>query len=115
MSFKIQATIYGNVPSKSNAYRISGNRLYKTDRCKQYELDFRRQWVNKGQIKGWFEISLIYKLKDNRQDLDGCFKVVLDCLQKVGAIENDNKCVKIYAEKHISEIQRVDILIKEHK
>ena len=37
-------------------------------------------------------------------DLDNHAKVVLDCLQKVGAIKNDNKCVKIVAEKFLDKV-----------
>jgi Holliday junction resolvase RusA-like endonuclease len=37
-------------------------------------------------------------------DLDNHCKVVLDCLQKAGAIVNDNKCVKIVAEKFIDKV-----------
>lgn len=36
-----------------------------------------------------------------RSDLDNSLKVVLDCLQRVKAIRNDNKCVKIVAEKFL--------------
>lgn len=54
-------------------------------------------------------------MKNSRADLDGIFKVILDNLQRVGAIENDCYCVKIYAEKHITELEpRVDIVIKAH-
>lgn len=103
------------MPSKSNSYRISGNRLYKSAEVKQYEKDFAKQWVNGGMIKGFFELRVIAHMRNNRADLDGVFKVLLDNLEKVGAIENDCFCVKIYAEKHITETDpRVDITIKKH-
>lgn len=108
-------TIYGSPPSKSNQYRISGSRLYKSPEVRRYEKDFAAQWVNGGMVKGFFELTLIAYMKNNRADLDGIFKVILDNLQRVGAIENDCYCVKIYAEKHITELEpRVDIIIKPH-
>lgn len=33
--------------------------------------------------------------------MDNALKVVLDCLQRVKTISNDNKCVKIVAEKFL--------------
>jgi len=67
-----------NVPSKSNSYRIVGNRLVKTSACKRFEAAF-----------SW------------RSDLDGCNKILLDCLQKFGVIKNDNKCIRIWEEKYV--------------
>jgi Holliday junction resolvase RusA-like endonuclease len=52
-------------------------------------------------IKGYFEIHLRVFYPAMRQDLDNSLKVVLDCLQHTKTIENDNKCVKIVAEKFI--------------
>lgn len=106
-------TIYGSVPSKSNQYRISGSRLYKSTEVKRYEADFAKQWVNVGTIKGYFELRVIAHLKNSLQDLDGIFKVILDNLQRIGAITNDRNCVKIYAEKHIDKTNpRIELTIK---
>lgn len=46
-----------------------------------------------------FIIDVYYNSR--RPDLDNALKVVLDCLQKAGAIKNDNKCIEIVAKKHL--------------
>lgn len=106
-------TIMGNVPSKSNSYRIvtfkskdgkqSYSHLAKTKDLAKYERDFKLQCIgyrNAGIDQAFcFEIKVYFRRAQS--DLDGCFKSVLDCLQEVGAIKNDNKCVRIQAEKYI--------------
>ena len=47
-------------------------------------------------------------------NLDGSMKIILDCLQKVNAFKNDNKCIKIVAQKFVDkETPRIEFLIKE--
>ena len=102
---KIIEVIKGNIPSKSNSYRIikAGNHasLTKTKKLKGYENSFYlqcRKYKNmniEGELR--FECSVYYDSK--RPDLDGSFKAVLDCLQKLKAFKNDNKCVEIIARK----------------
>ena len=46
-----------------------------------------------------FIIDVYYDSR--RPDLDNSLKVVLDCLQKAGAIKNDNRCLEIIAKKHL--------------
>ena len=113
-------TIYGDVPSKSNCYRIikRGNHasLRKADELYTYEASFYRQCVKYRdkmvafrdvgkrkevlkQCPFGFEVDVYYSA--DRKDLDNSFKVVLDCLQKVRAVKNDNKCYEIIARKHI--------------
>lgn len=99
--------IYGTPPSKSNSYRIitvgGHGSLGKTTALKKYENDFFIQcnkYRNKN-ISGYFEFYIDVYYPNQRSDLDGVFKVVLDCLQKVKAIDNDNRCVKIVANKYL--------------
>lgn len=99
--------IYGNPPSKSNSYKIitinGHGSLGKTASLKKYENDFFIQcnkYRNKN-IDGYFELYLDVYFQSQRSDLDGCFKIILDCLQKVKAIKNDNKCIKIEANKYL--------------
>lgn len=96
-------TIHGNTPSKSNCYRINGKMLYKTAALKKYEEDFFIQCnhYRNANITGYFELHLKVFYPNQRADLDNSLKVVLDCLQRVKAIPNDNKCVKIIAEKYL--------------
>lgn len=116
----MKQTIYGNPPSKSNCYRVITNNghgsLCKTKALTQYEKDFYIQcnhYRNKG-IAGYFEIYIDVFYPSQRSDLDNSLKCVLDCLQKVKAIENDNKAVKIVAQKFLDKSNpRVEFLIKE--
>lgn len=94
--------IYGLVPSKSNSYRIGNKMLFKTKELMEYEKNFALQCRKyKDKMIEWFEFDLDVYYPNKRSDLDGSFKAVLDCLQKVNAIKNDNKCVKITARKFI--------------
>lgn len=109
--------IYGTPPSKSNCYKIiniNGHKsLGKTDRLRKYEQDFYLQ-CNKYRDAniGQFKIYLDVYFPSNRNDLDNAMKVILDCLQRVKAIQNDNKCVSIYAEKYIDkENPRIEFTI----
>lgn len=103
----MKQTIFGTIPSKSNCYKIitlgGHGSLAKTPAMKKYENDFFIQcnhYRNKN-IQGYFEIYVDVFYPNQRSDLDNSLKVCLDCLQKVNAIDNDNKCVKIVAQKFL--------------
>lgn len=99
--------ITGNVPSKSNCYKIitiGGHAsLSKTKALKAYEENFYIQCdkYRNVEIEGYFELYLKVFYPSQRSDLDNSLKVILDCLQRVKSIKNDNKCVKIVAEKFL--------------
>ena len=99
--------IRGNCPSKSNCYKIvsfAGHAsLSKTKALKEYEDKFYIQCneYRNANISGYFELHLKVFYPSERSDLDNSLKIILDCLQKVKAIKNDNKCVKIVAEKYL--------------
>lgn len=100
-------TIEGNAPSKANCYRIitvaGHGSLTKTAALKAYEDGFYWQvgkYRNLG-ISGMFEFYLRVYYPSVRSDLDNSLKCILDCLQHTGTIANDNKCVKIVAEKFV--------------
>lgn len=103
----MKQTILGTTPSKSNCYKIitlgGHGSLAKTKQMKQYENDFFIQcnFYRNKDIQGYFELYLDVYYPNQRSDLDNSLKVVLDCLQKVKAIDNDNKCVKIVAQKFL--------------
>lgn len=111
--------IYGQVPSKSNSYRsvtINGiNKLVKTNEVRKYEKSFLLQcnvYRNLG-LQDDFEFYGDIFFRSSKSDLDGCLKVVLDCLQKANAIKNDNKCVKIFLRKYVDKNNpRVEFIIK---
>lgn len=106
---KIQ-TIFGQVPSKSNCYKIitlSGHgSLAKTKALKDYEKSFYLQCnlYRNANIKGLFEFNVDVYYPNNRADLDNSLKIILDSLQQVKAIENDNKCVLIVARKFVDKL-----------
>lgn len=114
-----KVTIYGDVVSKSNQYRIitiNGHAsLKKTDAVKSFEQKFYLQnTLRNANITGFFEIYLDVYFSSNRKDLDGAFKLVLDTLQANGTIKNDRNCVKIVANKFIDPIRpRLEFTIKE--
>lgn len=113
-------TIHGNIPSKSNCYKIvtiSGHgSLAKTPSLKKYENDFFIQ-CNKyrnANIEGYFELYVDVFYPNQRSDLDNSLKILLDCLQKVKAIQNDNKCVKIVAQKYLDkQAPRIEFTLNE--
>ena len=105
---KIQEfTIMGNCPSKSNCYKVIrlGNRcgLGKQKKLEIYEKSFKAQMLNYKYdiIETEFKFIIDVYYDSRRPDLDNSLKVVLDCLQKAGAIKNDNKCLEIVAKKHL--------------
>lgn len=117
--------IFGTPPAKSNCYRIITFRKKGTDKShaslakgaalKKYENDFFIQcnhYRNAG-IDEYFELELDVYYPNQRSDLDNSLKVLLDCLQKVGAIVNDNKCTRIEANKFLDKANpRIEFTIK---
>lgn len=111
--------IYGTCPSKSNSYKIitvNGHAsLGKTAALKKYEQDFYIQ-CNKyrdANIDGYFEFYMDVYYPNQRSDVDGSLKAVMDCLQKVKAIKNDNKCVKLVIRKFLDKANpRIEFIIK---
>jgi Holliday junction resolvase RusA-like endonuclease len=108
-------TIYGQVPSKSNGYRIGNNRLYKSKPLLQYEESFRLQTLTvHDTINVEFGINIIVYFQSNRSDLDNAAKVILDCLQSCGIITNDRLCVRLVMIKKIDKVNpRIEVFIYE--
>lgn len=111
--------ILGNVPSKSNCYRIIklGNHasLAKTSALKKYEESFTFQCskYRNANIDTTFEFYVDVYYTSKRPDLDNSLKVILDSLQRIKAISNDNNCIKIVAQKFIDkENPRCEFIIK---
>jgi len=99
-------TILGQVPSKSNGYKIANNRLYKSKELIEYENKFK--WLlalAKGKpsepIKDKFSIEIFVYFQSNRSDLDNSAKIILDCLQNCNVIENDRLCHRLLMYKFI--------------
>ena len=100
-------TIHGQPPSKSNTYRVvtvgGHGSLAKTPGLKEYERSFYMQsGAYRGAgITGYFTLEVRVYFRTMSHDLDNSLKVILDCLQACGAIANDNKCVRIVADKFL--------------
>jgi Holliday junction resolvase RusA-like endonuclease len=114
-------TITGNCPSKSNCYKVirlgSKCSLGKQAKLKSYENSFKLQLLNYKyeMIEGNFSFKIKVYYDSRRPDLDNALKVVLDCLQKGGAIKNDNKAMEILATKHLDKLNpRVEFQIIPH-
>jgi len=95
--------ILGQVPSKSNGYKIGNNRLYKSSLLKEYEYSFAFQIKKhlKETFAEPFKIWIHVYFQSNRSDLDNAAKVILDCLQSSGMILNDRLCSILVMEKYI--------------
>ena len=117
MEYKWQ-TIKGNVPSKSNFYKIitlSGHgSLAKTKALRDYEDSFYMQCgdYRNLNIDSYFEYHCKVYYPSMRTDIDNSLKIQVDCLEKSKTIKNDNLCVKVVAEKFIDkEHPRVEFKI----
>lgn len=103
--------VHGAVPSKSNCYRIitvgpkdkRHGSLAKTEALRKYEDSFYMQCskYRNANIEGRFKLEISVFYPNDRSDLDNSLKVTLDCLQKIKAFANDNKCSEIIAKKFI--------------
>ena len=103
-------TIIGQIPSKPNSYKVftaSGHaQIAKTKTLLGYEKSF---YMQVGQyrnlnIEDYFELHVRVFFTTMSHDLDNSLKILLDCLQNAKAIKNDNRCVKIIAEKYIDKL-----------
>jgi len=112
-------TIKGQVPSKSNGYRIANNRLFKSKELKEYEEAFAWQLAKEYKITGIayenkFGVSMRIFFQSNRSDLDNAAKVILDCLQSNSVVKNDRNCFQLQMTKEIDKLNpRVELFIYE--
>ena len=112
-------TIKGQVPSKSNCYKVitlnGHGSLGKQKALKDYETSFFWQLppaLRRLDINSPFEFHVRVYYTSLSHDLDNALKILLDCLQTTKTIRNDNKCAKIVAEKCIDrDNPRVEFMI----
>lgn len=113
----MKCTIIGQVPSKSNGYRIGKGFMYKSKALIDYENSFYLQCLEyrDKNIEGFFELYVDVYFQSNRSDLDNSCKIILDILQKkVKAIKNDNLAVLIHLRKSVDKNNpRIEFQIKE--
>ena len=100
-------TVLNQIPSKSNQYKVitlhGHGTLAKTKALKEYESSFYMQVgaYRNLMIEGYFELYVRVYFTSMSHDLDNSLKCLLDCLQYTKTIKNDNRCVKIVAEKFL--------------
>lgn len=113
---EVQEIIFGICPSKSNSYRIGHKGLFKTKSLTEYEDKFFIQCRNRNKaISGYFALEVKVFYPSQRADLDNALKVILDCLQKCKVIVNDNKCIRIVADKFLDKKNpRIEITLKDY-
>ena len=100
--------IHGQIIAKANHYQaVPGKggtkRIIKDEKIREYERSFITQcktYKNK-RISSRFGLFVRVFHSSVRFDLDNSLKTLLDCLQMVGAIEDDKLCFQIEAEKRI--------------
>lgn len=119
---KKEQIILGQCPSKSNSYkiiRLAGHGSLCEQKClKDYEQSFFMQCgkYRNANIQGYFELHIDVYFTTMSHDLDNTLKIVLDCLQAIKAIKNDNRCVKIVAQKFIDKKEpRIEFSLVEVK
>lgn len=89
--------------------------LAKSSALKKYEDDFFIQCnqYRNAMIDGYFQVEVDVYYPNQRSDLDNSLKVLLDCLQKIRAFKNDNKCTRIVANKFLDPVNpRIEFTIK---
>ena len=115
---EVRGTVLGNVPSKSNGYKVitihGHGSLGKTKALKDYERAFFLQFPGRGaNIAEPFVLAVDVYYASNLPDLDNALKVILDCLQQCKAIKNDRLCVEIHARKFVDRARpRVEITLQ---
>lgn len=117
-----EQVILGQCPSKSNSYKIirrGGHGSLCKQKClNDYEHSFFMQCgkYRNANIQGYFELYIDVYFTTMSHDLDNTLKIVLDCLQAIKAIKNDNRCVKIVAQKFIDKKEpRIEFSLVEVK
>ncbi len=103
--------IQGDVPSKSNSYKIitlryrDGRtiaRLGKTSKLTEYERTFSLQCKGKGMhISEPFICEIDVFFGNRQKDIDNASKCILDCLTQNDVIKDDVLCYELTLHKHI--------------
>ena len=113
----MKITILGSIPSKSNGYKVGKKNFYKDPKLVAYENSFAYQLLQYPKqkcIEKDFSIEVDVYYESRRADLDNCFKILFDSLQKNGLIDNDRYCQRIVANRHIDKLNpRVEFLLTE--
>ena len=113
--------IHGQIIAKANHYQAvpgknGGTRIIKDSAIRAYESSFIQQCrtYKDRRITSRFRLFVRVFHSSVRFDLDNSLKTLLDCLQMVGAIEDDKLCFQIEAEKRIDKYHpRVEFALLE--
>ena len=114
---EMKITILGSIPSKSNGYKVGGKNFYKDKKLVDYERSFALQllqYTKQKCIENDFSIEVDVYYDSRRADLDNCFKILFDSLQKNELIKNDRYCQRIVANRHLDKLNpRVEFVLTE--
>lgn len=113
--------IHGQIIAKANHYQaVPGKggtkRIIKDEKIRAYEKSFIQQCrtYKDRRITSRFQLFVRVFHSSVKFDLDNSLKTLLDCLQMVGAIEDDKLCFQIEAEKRIDKYHpRVEFALLE--
>jgi Holliday junction resolvase RusA-like endonuclease len=96
-------TIELPVPT-NRAYATNRGRWYKTDECKAWEekagWTIKQSWKEK-PLEGHVIVSIWFMFENDRRDIDGGIKSVLDLLQRQGVYKNDRLVWNMDVHKRI--------------
>ena len=123
---ELTMTIQGDVPSKSNSYKIitlryrDGRtiaRLGKTAKLTEYERTFSLQCKGKGlHISEPFSCEIDVFFGNRQKDIDNASKCILDCLTQNDVIKDDVLCTDLTLHKHIDRKRpRINIRLTWHE
>lgn len=80
----------------------NGNRTYRTKDYKDYIQEIGLQLGRLKAVKGEYELKLLFHFnKGTTIDIDNAIKPISDILELKGKVDNDRKCVHLFARKII--------------
>ena len=73
--------------------------------------EIKKDWKHDPIKSGDVCINVLFYFKDNRKDIDGCLKALLDCMQGI-VYENDRQIIELHCFKMIDKANpRVEIQV----
>jgi len=107
-----------DLPVPTNrAYATNRGRWYKTAECKAWEIKagwvIKQSWKKK-PLEGRVVVDIWFIFKDDRRDIDGGIKPVLDLLQRQGVYKNDRQVWDMPVHKRFDkEFPRCEVEVRE--
>lgn len=113
--------IHGQIIAKANHYQAVPGKgdtkcIIKDGKIRAYERNFMEQCkiYRNRRISSRFRLFVRVWHSSVKFDLDNSLKILLDCLQMIGAITDDNLCFQIEAENHLDKYHpRIEFVLLE--